>query len=64
MTVCQWFSLKTTGVVFSGLTSKPVVMIFSDLTSKSAMAVSPNLVSKLVASDFSVWASKPTVPVW
>jgi hypothetical protein len=32
--VCQWFDLKTTGTVFSGLASKPMVMVFSSLTSK------------------------------
>jgi hypothetical protein len=26
LTVCQWFGLKTTGTVFSALTSKPVVI--------------------------------------
>jgi hypothetical protein len=32
-TVCQWFDLGTTGTVFSGLTSKQVVMISLSLTS-------------------------------
>jgi hypothetical protein len=32
--VCQWFDLKTTRTVFSGLASKPMVMVFSSLTSK------------------------------
>jgi hypothetical protein len=25
--VCQWFGLKTTGMIFSGLTSKPVAQV-------------------------------------
>jgi hypothetical protein len=33
-TVCEWFDLKTTQTVFSGLASKPVVTVFSSLTSK------------------------------
>jgi hypothetical protein len=33
-TVCEWFDLKTTRTVFSGLVSKPVVTVFSGLTSK------------------------------
>jgi hypothetical protein len=32
--VCEWFDLKTTQMVFSGLTSKLVVTIFSGLASK------------------------------
>jgi hypothetical protein len=59
--VCQWFSLKTTGTVFSvlasnpvatvffGLTSKPVATVFSGFTSKPVAMVSLGLVSKLVA---------------
>jgi hypothetical protein len=37
--VCQWFGLKTTGTVFSGLALKPVAMIFFDLTSKPVAQV-------------------------
>jgi hypothetical protein len=32
--VCQWFGLKTTGMVFSGLASKPVETVSPGLTSK------------------------------
>jgi hypothetical protein len=32
--VCQWFDLKTTGTVFSVLTSKPMATISLGLTSK------------------------------
>jgi hypothetical protein len=51
-TVCQWFSLKTTGMVSPALASKPVV------------TVSSGLASKPVASGFPVWASKLAVTVW
>jgi hypothetical protein len=34
-TVYEWFDLKTTQTVFTGLTSKPVATVFSSLTSKS-----------------------------
>jgi hypothetical protein len=46
--VCQWFDLKITGTIFSGLTSKLVVMVFSGLTSKPVMTVSSGLSLKLV----------------
>jgi hypothetical protein len=49
LTVCQWFDLETTRVVFFGLTSKPVAMVFSYLTSKSLATVSLSLASKSVA---------------
>jgi hypothetical protein len=32
--VCEWFDLKTTQTVFSGLASKPAVTVFSGLASK------------------------------
>jgi hypothetical protein len=51
VTVCQWFGLKTTGMVFSGSASKPVATIFSGLASKP------------VATIFSGLASKPVVMV-
>jgi hypothetical protein len=44
--VCEWFGLKTTWTVSSGLTSKPVATVFSSLTSKLMATVSPGLVSK------------------
>jgi hypothetical protein len=46
--VCQWFGLKTTGMVFSGLASKPVATVFSGLASKPVATVSPDLASKSV----------------
>jgi hypothetical protein len=72
-TVCQWFDLKTTGTVFSGLASKLVVMVFGGLASKPAVTVSDSLASKPtvmvslsltskpVAMVFCVLASKPAV---
>jgi hypothetical protein len=46
--VCQWFGLKTTGVVFSSLASKLVAMVFSVLASKPVVTVSFDLASKPV----------------
>jgi hypothetical protein len=51
-TVCQWFSLKTTRTVFSGLASIPVVTVFSGLASKLVVMVFPGLASKLVGQVF------------
>jgi hypothetical protein len=51
-TTYQWFGLKTTGTVFSGLTSKPVVTVYSGLA------------SKLGPSGFPVYASKSALAVW
>jgi hypothetical protein len=47
----QWFGLKITGMVSSGLASKSVATISFGLTSKS------------VVEGFSVWASKPAATV-
>jgi hypothetical protein len=38
--VYQWFGLKTTGTVFSGLASKPVVTVSPGLVSKPMARVS------------------------
>jgi hypothetical protein len=38
--LCEWFGLKTTRTVFSGLASNPVVMVFSGLASKPVARVS------------------------
>jgi hypothetical protein len=48
--VCEWFGLKTTLMVFSGLTSKLAAMVFSDLTSKPVEMGFPVCASKLTAS--------------
>jgi hypothetical protein len=56
--VCEWFGLKTTQKIFTGLVSKPVVMVSSGLASKPAATVFSGLVSKPVATVFSSLASK------
>jgi hypothetical protein len=55
VTVCEWFSLKTTRAVFPSLASKPVVMVFGDLVSKPAMTVSGGLASKAARRFSLVW---------
>jgi hypothetical protein len=35
LSVCEWFDLKTTRTVFTGLTSKPVETVSPGLASKS-----------------------------
>jgi hypothetical protein len=47
-TVCEWFGLKTTRTVFTGLASKSVVIVFFSLASKLVVMVSPGLASKSV----------------
>jgi hypothetical protein len=44
--ICQWFGLKTTTTVFSGLASKPLVTVSGGLASKPAATVSGGLASK------------------
>jgi hypothetical protein len=73
--ISQWFDLKTTGMIFSDLSSKLVAMVFSGLTSKLVVTVFFGLTSKPVATiswlslktkvvkGFSVWASKPITTV-
>jgi hypothetical protein len=56
--VCEWFGLKTTQTIFTGLASKPVMMVSSGLASKPAATVFSGLVSKPVATVFSSLASK------
>jgi hypothetical protein len=57
-TVCEWFGLKTTRMVFAGLASKPVATVSSGLALKPATTVSNGLASKPVAMGFSSLASK------
>jgi hypothetical protein len=57
--VCEWFGLKTTRTVFTGLTSKPVAMAFAGLTSKIVATVFTGLVLKPVVMVSSGLASKP-----
>jgi hypothetical protein len=45
-TVCEWFGLKTTQTVFTGLTSKPMTTVSGGLASKTAATVSDGLASK------------------
>jgi hypothetical protein len=71
--MCEWFGLKTTRTVFTGLTSKPVVMVSdglaskpvatvsSDLDSKPPVMVSGGLASKLVATVSPGLTSKSVV---
>jgi hypothetical protein len=59
--VCEWFGLKTTQTVFTGLTSKSVATIFSSLNSKLVATVFSSLASKLVVTVSPDLASKPVV---
>jgi hypothetical protein len=45
--VCEWFGLKTTCTVSSGLASKPAATVFTGLASKPMVTVSPGLATKL-----------------
>jgi hypothetical protein len=59
--VCEWFGLKTTQAVFTGLASKPVVTISGGLASKPAATVFSSLASKLVAMVSPSLSSRPVV---
>jgi hypothetical protein len=59
LTVCEWFELKTTQTVFTGLNSKPVVTVSGSFASKPTVTVSGGLTSKSVATVFSCLASRP-----
>jgi hypothetical protein len=48
--VYEWFGLKTTQTVFTGLASKSVVTVSGDLALKLVLMISPGLASKLVVS--------------
>jgi hypothetical protein len=61
VTVCEWFGLKTTRMVFAGLVLKPAAMVSSGLVSKPAATVFSSLTSKLVAMVSSDLTSKPVV---
>jgi hypothetical protein len=62
--VCQWFGLKITETVFSGLASKSVATIFSGLATKPVVMISAGLASKSAATVSGGLASKPTVTVF
>jgi hypothetical protein len=57
-TVCEWFGLKTTRMVFTGLASKLVATVSGGLSSKPTVKVSGGLASKPTATVFSSLASK------
>jgi hypothetical protein len=61
LTVCEWFGLKTTRTVFTGLASKPVATVSSGLGSKPVATVFTGLISKPVATVCPGLASKPAV---
>jgi hypothetical protein len=67
--VCEWFGLKTTRTVFTGLASKPVATVSLDLASERAVDFLvepqnqggggfPGLGLKTGSSDLVIWASK------
>jgi hypothetical protein len=59
--VCEWFGLKTTRTVSSGLASKPTATVFAGLASKPVVTIFSSLASKLVAMVSPGLASKPAV---
>jgi hypothetical protein len=59
--VCEWFGLKTTRTVSSGLTSKTAATVSSGLALKPVATVFSSLASKLVATDSPGLDSKPVV---
>jgi hypothetical protein len=59
--ICEWFGLKTTRMVFTGLSSKPVATVSSSLASKPAATVFAGLASKPVVTVSPGLASKPVV---
>jgi hypothetical protein len=56
--ICEWFGLKTTRTVFTGLASKLVATVSGGLASKPTVKVSGGLASKPAAMVFSSLASK------
>jgi hypothetical protein len=61
MMVCEWFGLKTTQTIFTGLVTNLVVTVSGGLASKSVATVFSSLASKLVATVSPDLASKPVV---
>jgi hypothetical protein len=64
VTVCEWFGLKITRMVFTDLASKPMMTVFGGLASKPATTISSGLASKPAATVFSGLASKPVATVF
>jgi hypothetical protein len=62
-TVCEWFGLKITRTVFTGLASKPVLTVSGGLFSTPAATISGGLASKHAATVSHGLASKPAVTV-
>jgi hypothetical protein len=58
VTIYEWFSLKTTRTIFTGLASKPVATVSGGLASKLAVTVFSGSASKRVATVFSSLTSK------
>jgi hypothetical protein len=50
--ICEWFDLKTTWTVSSGLASKPAATVFASLASKLVVTISLGLASKPVVVFF------------
>jgi hypothetical protein len=61
--VCEWFGLKTTWTVFTGLSSKLVAMVSSSLASKPAATVCEWFGIKTTRIVFAGLASKPMATV-
>jgi short-subunit dehydrogenase involved in D-alanine esterification of teichoic acids len=61
VTVYEWFDLKTTRTVLTGLASKLVVTVSSGLASKPAATVSGGLASKPAMTVFSILTLKLVV---
>jgi hypothetical protein len=62
--ICEWFELKTTRMVFTGLASKPVAMVFVGSASKLVATVSSGLASKHAVTVSSSLASKPAAMIF
>jgi hypothetical protein len=58
VTVCEWFGLKTTWTIFTGLASKLVATVSGSLALKLVATVSSGMTSKPAATFFSSFASK------
>jgi hypothetical protein len=59
--ICEWFGLKITRTVFTGLASKPVATVSGGMAAKPAVTVFSSLASKLVVMVSPGLASKPVV---
>jgi hypothetical protein len=57
VTVCEWFGLKTTRTVFSGLASKPMVDFLVKPQNQGGVGF-PGLSLKISSSGLVIWASK------